>query len=79
MKKLLAASFICCQFMLSAVGSQAQVKLTEKNYRIYSTKLQKEVTLADIAKDMADYDVLFFGEEHNDSVTHYLEHQMLMI
>lgn len=64
--------------MLSAVGSQAQDKLTEKNYRIYSTKLQKEVTLADIAKDMTGYDVLFFGEEHNDSVTHYLEHQMLM-
>jgi uncharacterized iron-regulated protein len=31
------------------------------------------VSLNDIVEDMANADVLFFGEEHNDSVTHYLE------
>lgn len=55
----------------------AQDNLTEKNYRVYSVKLGKEVALKDIATDMVNYDVLFFGEEHNDSVTHFLERSML--
>ncbi|MBK8848457.1 MAG: ChaN family lipoprotein [Bacteroidetes bacterium] len=40
-------------------------------------KLNKEVTLNDIAEEMKNYNVLFFGEEHNDSVAHYLENKML--
>jgi uncharacterized iron-regulated protein len=55
----------------------SQEKLSEKNYRVYSAKLQKEVELSTIADDMKNYDVLFLGEEHNDSVTHYLESKML--
>lgn len=51
----------------------AQDKLSEANYRIYSVRQNKEVTLNDIVKDMDNYNVLLFGEEHNDSVTHYLE------
>jgi len=51
-------------------------QVTEKNYKIYSVKSGKEVPLGDIAEDMKNYDVLFFGEEHNDSVTHYLENKM---
>lgn len=47
--------------------------ITENNYKIYSVKLQKEVPLSTIISDMANYDVLFYGEQHNDSVTHYLE------
>ena len=39
-------------------------------------KLDKEVPLNTIAEDMINYDVLFFGEEHNDSVTHFLEKKM---
>jgi len=52
-------------------------QLTSSNYRIYSVKQAREVTLKDIAEDMKNYNVLFFGEEHNDSVTHYLEREML--
>ncbi len=52
-------------------------QLTENNYRIYSVEAGREVTLQDIANDMENHDVLFFGEEHNDSVTHYLEMRML--
>ncbi len=61
--------------LISSVRSFGQ--LSEKHYRIYSVKLNKEVTLADIAAEMNRYDVLFFGEEHNDSVAHYLQHKML--
>jgi uncharacterized iron-regulated protein len=51
-------------------------QLTEKNYRIYSTSLQKEVGVEDIVDAMEENDVLFFGEEHNDSVTHFLENKI---
>ena len=60
-----------------ALQQSAVCQLTEKNYRIYSTSKGKEVTLKEIASDMNNYDVLFFGEEHNDSVTHFLQVKML--
>ncbi len=52
-------------------------QLSESNYRIYSVKLGKEVTLNEIVADMDQHNVLFFGEEHDDSVTHFLENKML--
>ncbi len=71
MKKLVFVFLLCPLFSL------AQDKLTEANYRIYSVKAGKEIALKDIVNDMAASDVLFFGEEHNDSVTHFLEKSML--
>lgn len=68
--KSLVYLFICL-FLLNSIQVNAQ--LTEKNYKIYSVKLSKEVQISDIIEDMNAYDVLFYGEEHNDSVTHYLE------
>lgn len=61
-------------FLLLAYQFRAQI--TEQNYRIYSVKQSKEVSIKDIIEDMNNADVLFYGEEHNDSVTHYLEHQI---
>lgn len=60
-------------FILLFSTSFAFGQLTEDNYKIYSVKTGTEVSLSDIADDMAIYDVLFFGEEHNDSVAHYLQ------
>jgi uncharacterized iron-regulated protein len=68
----LSLSFIAIFFCLGFVQN-IKAQLSEANYRIYSVKLGKEVTLNEIVEDMANADVLFFGEEHNDSVTHYLE------
>jgi uncharacterized iron-regulated protein len=42
-------------------------------YRIYSGNHGKVIDVDQIVKDFADYDVLVFGEEHNDAVAHYLE------
>jgi len=64
-------------FVLFVISIQSYAQVTEKNYKIYSVQAGKEVTLSSIAEDMKDYDVLFYGEEHNDSVTHYLENKML--
>ncbi len=49
----------------------------EKHFRIYNTAQSKEVTLDDIAADFAKADVLFFGEEHTDSIAHYVEFTIL--
>jgi uncharacterized iron-regulated protein len=65
---------VCILFVVSL---QSYAQITEKNYKIYSVQAGKEVKLSDIAEDMKDYDVLFYGEEHNDSVTHFLESKML--
>jgi uncharacterized iron-regulated protein len=66
--------FMICPLLIICFQSVGQV--TEKNYKIYSVKTAKEVNLNDIAEDMKNYDVLFFGEEHNDSVAHYLENKI---
>ncbi|MBP8033384.1 MAG: ChaN family lipoprotein [Bacteroidia bacterium] len=60
-----------CLFLFGMTYIKAQV--TDKNYRIYSVKLSKEISINEIIEDMKNADVLFYGEEHNDSVTHYLE------
>jgi uncharacterized iron-regulated protein len=46
------------------------------HYKIYSSSKKKIITLDEIANDMSKADVLFFGEEHNDSAGHYLEHAL---
>jgi len=43
------------------------------HYKIYSTVNQKAATVDQIADGLANADVLFFGEEHNDTTAHYLE------
>lgn len=72
MKKniLLVFVFACFSFF------QTTAQVTEKNYKIYSVKTGTEVSLGDIVNDAANYDVVFFGEEHNDSVGHYLESKL---
>lgn len=69
MKKLflLSVSIICLSFVVY------EESINENNYRIYSTKTSKEVSLNDIVTEMKSYDVVFFGEEHNDSVAHFLQ------
>ncbi|WP_410221129.1 ChaN family lipoprotein [Pedobacter sp.] len=45
----------------------------KKHYKIFDVKKKSLVTLDDIIRDMQQANVLFFGEEHNDSIGHYLE------
>ncbi|MBK9401504.1 MAG: ChaN family lipoprotein [Bacteroidetes bacterium] len=62
---------------LLMISSPSFGQLNESNYKIYSVKLNKEVSLTDIAEEMITADVLLFGEEHNDSVAHHLQIKML--
>src|ERR1700761_1761841 len=44
------------------------------HYKIYSTSKHKIVSIEDIISSVDKADVLFFGEEHNDSTGHQLEY-----
>lgn len=45
----------------------------EQHYKVYDTKKQKTISLEELVNELKDVDVLFFGEEHNDSTGHFLE------
>jgi uncharacterized iron-regulated protein len=47
------------------------------HYKIYNTHTQKQVPVEDIISNMDNVDVMFFGEEHNDSTGHQLEYILL--
>ena len=46
-------------------------------FKVYDTKKKQEISMNDIAKAMANADVLFFGELHNDSIAHLLQGALL--
>jgi uncharacterized iron-regulated protein len=72
MKKIL----YILSLIIALTSHICSAQVTEKNYKIYSVKQGKEVTLAEVVEDMKNYNVVFFGEEHNDSVGHYLESKL---
>jgi uncharacterized iron-regulated protein len=43
------------------------------HFKIYDVKTKQLITIDKIVADCVTADVLFFGEEHNDSAGHYLE------
>ncbi len=45
----------------------------ENHYKIYNTHTKQLTTPEQIAVDCKEVNVLFFGEEHNDSAGHYME------
>jgi uncharacterized iron-regulated protein len=74
MKKIyLSLGIAACGLYATAQKADTAKGLSTANYRIYSVKLGKEVTMQDIVNDAKNYDVVFYGEEHNDSVTHFSE------
>ena len=48
-----------------------------QSYKLYSVPKQKIVSADDVIADMANADVLFFGESHTDSIGHLLEATLL--
>lgn len=45
-------------------------------YQIYDTQAGKTITVAKLVDEMRNVDVLVFGEEHNDSIGHWLQAQI---
>lgn len=63
--------------ILCTSASGQEVPLDEKNYKLYFSPLKKEVNLNDLLREIDNYDIVLFGEEHNDSVAHFLEYKIL--
>ena len=68
-------AFFTLSFALIATSCLAQI--TTDHYRIYASSQGKEVTLDALVEAAKEYDVVIFGEEHNDSVAHFLQAQLL--
>lgn len=68
MKKILLFALV----LLAPAALFAQDTQTA-NYKIYDSKKAKLVTLDELVSSLKNTDVLFFGEEHNDSTGHALE------
>jgi len=62
-------------FMLMCSSLAAQDSISQ-HYKIYDTRSKQITTIDNIVSDLSNADVLFFGEEHNDSVGHYLENKI---
>ena len=71
--------FVLFFALVGSFSGIAQEGLSEKNYRVFDTRAGKEVSLEARIESMAQSEVLFYGEEHNDSVTHYLEHKIFSL
>ncbi len=72
-KNILTLAITFFAFTLSFAQVENEAKLSKSDYILYSVKKGKTVKPKSIIKDMADIDVLFFGEEHNDSIGHRLQ------
>ena len=49
----------------------------EDEYSIFSLKENKVISIDDLAKELTDYNVIFFGEYHDNSIHHKLEAELL--
>jgi uncharacterized iron-regulated protein len=67
--------FMSSAYLLMTLCCLAQDKM-ESHYKIYDTRSKQIITIDKIVADCAGADVLFFGEEHNDSAGHYLENKI---
>lgn len=68
--------FLFCLNAATSLHAQSDSLLADK-FKIYDVRLGQEVKIDDLAIAMDQFDVIFIGEEHNDSVCHYFQKQML--
>lgn len=69
--KFLLSIFMSLLFLSVSGQDSMQVR-----YKIYDTRSKELVGIDQVVAALAGADVLFFGEEHNDSAGHYLENKI---
>ncbi|PCJ27389.1 MAG: hypothetical protein COA97_03730 [Flavobacteriales bacterium] len=70
--KTLFSLFLITGLTINSIA-QGNVAIQDSNYIIYSVKHKKIVDVGSIIKDMKKYDVLLYGEAHDDSITHRIQ------
>ena len=71
------AKIITLKFLLF-LSFTSLAQTYQQHYKIYDTRKKQLISLQDIVNDAGKADVLFFGEEHNDSIGHLLEKEILL-
>lgn len=73
-----AMKIFCCNLilLLFAIGAFAQNNV-QSAYTIYHSATKSKVNLTDIITAMANADIVFYGEIHDDSVGHIVELDLL--
>src|SRR5690606_19512570 len=66
---------ICAALFIQLTPLRAQVH--QSLYIIYDTQKKTEITLQELVASLNAVDIVFFGEEHNDSIAHVLQFQLL--
>lgn len=69
--------FIAIVTVLAPYNLTAQDQGISQHYKIYDTQQHKEITFPELVHGLGDSDVVFFGEEHNDSIAHMVELALL--
>ncbi|MGV3762257.1 ChaN family lipoprotein [Parapedobacter sp.] len=72
---IIRAALICSLWVTHIAASHAQI--AHSLYTIYDTHKKKEITLQELVTSLAPIDIVFFGEEHNDSIAHVLQFELL--
>lgn len=67
MKMLITSMLVVLSF---STFSQGKI---DDHYKIYDTRTKQVISIDKIIEDCNKADVLFFGEEHNDSAAHFLQ------
>lgn len=73
MKKTLTLLLIFLPLLMLAQQQDLEPANLEQHYKIYDVQLKKIISLEQLLIKAAEKQVIFFGEEHNDSIGHQLE------
>lgn len=74
MRKLLISWLLLLGTVCISAAQQEAI-----SYKIYDVKQQREVTLREITAAVPAGTVLVFGEQHDDSIAHSLQYQLLQL
>lgn len=65
-------------FILTFCACSKNMKKSDfNNYKIYETATLKQISFNDFIKKISDYDIILFGERHDDQFTHKIEQTIL--
>ena len=53
------------------------IALAERQYAIYDSKTGEKLTISNLAEKSLEYDIIFFGEFHDDSLLHNIQKGLL--
>ena len=69
--------FCSCLFFILLYSYLSMAQVSDTDYKLYDTHLEKEVTVEQITDQMKKGEVLVFGEQHDDSIGHLMEQKVL--